>query len=150
MIDSVEWQLGYQIKRAQHAVRLGMDAALRGVGMTTPQYIALRILERTPGLSNAELARRAFVTAQTMNQIVLKLEANGLLVRQPHRTNGRVQEARLTDRGRERLGLAHPLIDGVARSVYGGLDQDEQRRILTALRSCADALEGNGPAAPPA
>jgi DNA-binding MarR family transcriptional regulator len=35
-----------------------MDTALRGLGLTTPQYAALTFLEESPGLSGAQLARR--------------------------------------------------------------------------------------------
>ena len=34
------------MKRAQHALRIEMDEALREVGMTTAQYAALSTLER--------------------------------------------------------------------------------------------------------
>jgi hypothetical protein len=34
--------VGYQLKRAQHALRLEMDGALRGVGLTTPRYAGCR------------------------------------------------------------------------------------------------------------
>ena len=55
----VESKVGYQMKRAQHALRFEMDRALREVGMTTAQYAALSTLEAAPGLSAAELARGA-------------------------------------------------------------------------------------------
>lgn len=138
----MERRAGYELKRAQHALRLRMDDALRAVGLTTPQYSVLSLLEETPGLSNAELARRAFVTAQTMNAIVANLNSAGLLMRRPHPTHGRVQETLLTERGRESLGLAHPLVDAIVRRMLAGLESDERQRLLTSLQSCADALEG--------
>jgi DNA-binding MarR family transcriptional regulator len=49
-------------KRVQAGLRSGMDRALETKGLTTPQYAALSALERESGLSNAELARRSFVT----------------------------------------------------------------------------------------
>jgi len=60
-------RIGYELKRAQHALRLGMDEELRGLGVTTPQYAAMSVLAEEPGLSNAQLARRSSVTPQTMN-----------------------------------------------------------------------------------
>jgi len=55
-------RLGYQLKRTQHALRLRMDEALHALGLTAPQYAVLSILEEAPRLSNADLARRSFVT----------------------------------------------------------------------------------------
>jgi hypothetical protein len=64
--DRLESRVGYQLKRAEHALRLEMDGALRDMGLTTPQYAALSVLGDEPGLSGAELARRCFVTPQTI------------------------------------------------------------------------------------
>ena len=144
MTDSLPFQLGYQIKRTQLMLRQRMDDELRRIGLTTPQYIALRILQVTPGLSNAELARRAFVTAQTMNKIVLKLEETGLLVRHPHLTHGRVQEALLTERAYELLRQGFPLIEAIADDLVSGLDEVEQRRLLALLIACTDTLHEKG------
>ena len=89
-------RIGYELKRAQHALRLGMDGALREVGLTTPQYAALTVVEGEEGVSGALLARRCFVTPQTMNGVVVNLEKAGLLERRPHPEHGRVLRAYLT------------------------------------------------------
>lgn len=143
MIDRLEHQVGYQLKRTQQALRLRMDDALRGIRLTTPQYVVLSLLETTTGLSNADLARRAFVTPQTMNAIVAKLEAAGLVARRPHPTHGRVQETLLTEQARQVLFSAHPLIDAIEQRMLSGLAGDDQRHLLMALHACASALEGD-------
>jgi len=140
--DRVESRVGYQMKRAQHALRVEMDKALREVGMTTAQYAALSTLEAAPGLSGAELARRSFVTPQTMNVILANLEAAGLVVRRPHPEHGRVLKTYLTEMGEESVTRAHGLVEAVERRMLDRLSQDDRRRLLEALRGCADALEG--------
>jgi hypothetical protein len=45
----------------------GLPSATRGHGATLAQYAVLTALDEEPGLSSAGLARRAFVTPQTMN-----------------------------------------------------------------------------------
>ena len=47
---------------------------LREHGATLAQHAVLTALDEEPGLSNAGLARRAFVTPQTMNQVPQELE----------------------------------------------------------------------------
>lgn len=141
MTDRSAQKVGYQLKRTQHALRLRMDDAVRDVGLTTPQYAVLSLLETAPGMSNADLARRAFVTPQTMNAIVTKLETAGLLARQPHPTHGRVQTTLLTERARQILAMAHPLVDVVEQRMLAGLDNQDQWQLLAALRACASALE---------
>ncbi len=138
-----EGRTGYALKRAQHALRLRMDESLREVGLTTPQYAVLSLLEVDPGLSNAELARRAFVTPQTMNGIVAKLEAAGLLTRSAHPTHGRLQPTFLTLEGERSLAVAHPHAAEVERRMVLGLGSTAEMALLDALRTCADALEAD-------
>jgi len=149
MGNGVERRVGYELKRAQHALRRRMDDALRSVGLTTPQYAALALLEADPGLSNAELARRAFVTPQTMNAIVVSLEAAGLVERRPHPTHGRILRGYPTEAGRETLGRAHGLVLEIEGRMLAPLDMAARTALLDALRRCADALE-DGSAAPAA
>jgi DNA-binding MarR family transcriptional regulator len=140
--DRVESRVGYQMKRAQHALRVEMDKALRKVGITTAQYAALSTLGAAPGLSGAELARRSFVTPQTMNAILANLEAAGLVMRHPHPEHGRVLQAYLTEMGEESVVRAHGIVEAVERRMLEGLSQDDRRWLLEALRNCADTLGG--------
>lgn len=129
------------MKRVQHALRSEMDGALRGIGMTTPQYAALAVLGGEAGLSGAELARRCFVTPQTMNGILVNLEKAGLLERRPHPEHGRVLQAYLTGNGERILSRAHALVEATEGRMLKNLTEDEQGRLLSGLRGCADALE---------
>lgn len=137
----LENSVGYAMKRAQHALRLRMDEALKEVGLTTPQYAALSVLEETPGLSGAALARRSFVTPQTMNAIVAKLEKSGLIGRSPHPEHGRVLRAYLTDEGRELVSGAHDVVEAVEEFMLEGLSREDRARLAETLNGCAEALE---------
>ncbi len=134
-------RVGYELKRAQHELRLGMDGVLRGMGLTTPQYAALAVLEGEEGLSGAELARRCFVTPQTMNGIVVNLENARLLERRQHPEHGRVLQAYLTSDGEGVVSRAHALVEDIEGLMLGTLTEDEQGNLLSVLRGCADALE---------
>lgn len=141
MDNILESRVGYQLKRVQHALRLKMDEVLREVGLTTPQYAVLSVLEEEPGLSGAALARRSFVTPQTMNMIVAKLEDACLIARVPHPEHGRVLQAYLTDEGRELVAGAHEVVEAVEEGMLGGLGLEERSRLACVLNGCADALE---------
>ena len=91
--------LGYALKRAQQAMRLHMDRQLKEIGLNAPQYAVLASLEDEPGASNARLARRAFVTPQTMQAMLVKLEQSGLIERRPDTEHGRIQRTELTEKG---------------------------------------------------
>ena len=73
-VGPVQEAVGYVLKQAAVALRNAMDAALRPLHLTVPQYACLELLGQRPGLSNAELARGAFVTRQSMNVLLQALE----------------------------------------------------------------------------
>jgi DNA-binding MarR family transcriptional regulator len=143
MTRPIDAGVGYALKRAQQALRTAMDRSLAAHGLTTSQYAALAALEREPGLSNAELARRSFVTPQTMIQIVTLLEREGMLERSAG--PGRVLEARLTRTGAKRVAAAHVAVETIEARMVAGLSPAERDRLGGWLTACADALEP-GPA----
>src|SRR5258708_40019242 len=134
--DRVLDLVGYQLKRAQHWLRAAMDEGLRAQGLTTRQYAVLTHLEAAAPLSGAELARRCFVTAQTMNAILVGLERARLVERAPHAKHGRVTEARLPKPGRARLQDAHKTDFGIEermRSETTGAQRRSLKETLSGL-----------------
>jgi DNA-binding MarR family transcriptional regulator len=134
-------RVGYYLKRAQHALRLAMDATLREIDLTTPQYAALSAVESAAGASSAALARQVFVTPQTMNEIVRSLVNNGLLARQAHPEHGRVIQLYLTAQGEGVLGQAHARVAAVEMRMLRGLTEHEQAQLAVWLQQCCEALE---------
>ncbi len=137
---AVEGAVGYQLKRAQHRLRLTMDAQLRPLGLTTPQYAVLSALEVDAGLSGADLARRAFVTPQTMQGLVVSLERAGLLTRQPHATHGRILRTFLTPAGARALARAHDVVADIHCTMLAPLSDTSRHQLVSLLRICADQL----------
>lgn len=136
----MESSVGYELKRVQHDLRLGMDGTLKELDVTTPQYAALSVLAEEPGLSNAALARRSFVTPQTMNQILVRLEAAGLVERRAHPEHGRVLQAYLTEEGERLRRECAGRVDAVEERMVSGLSEDERSNLLGLLRRCSAAL----------
>jgi len=136
----VEERVGWVLKRAQQALRGAMDEALRRRGLTTAQYAVLNALEEAPGLSGAEVARRCFVTPQTMNEIVGHLEAGGLVERR-RGDDARVLRAYLTAAGQDLLGACHQVVAAIEERMVSGLSPRERQQLLDGLRRCVDALE---------
>ena len=132
--------IGFTLKLAQQALRTHLDAALQQIGLTTAQYAVLTFLEVDPGASNAALARRAFVTPQTMQGIVVALERSGFIVRTPHPEHGRVQTTELSAGGRKVLSAASRVVgDAEARLRAASAPLDSQA-VITMLLRLAEAL----------
>jgi DNA-binding MarR family transcriptional regulator len=137
--------IGYALKRAQHALRQTIDDSLRPLGLTTPQYAALAVVEEAPGGSGAELARRCFVTPQTMNEIVRGLLDRSLLVRGGSPRGARDIPLSLSPKGRALLNGAHQVVDEVEERMLESLTQSARHSLLSVLRRCAEALERPSP-----
>jgi len=139
-VGPLQESVGYTLKQAAAALRTAMDAALRPLGLTVPQYACLEVLGQRPGLSNAELARSVFVTRQSMNGVLRGMQARGLVTRPAAAPLGRALPTQLTPAGRKRLRVASTAIRAVELHMLTHLAPNAQRRLRDDLASCAAAL----------
>ena len=137
----VDGHSGYLLRQAWYAFRNAMDAALRDVGLSGPQYAVLSVLARDPGMSGADLARACNTTPQAMNGVVATLERGSLVTRRAHPEHGRILQAFLTDEGRRRLERATPLVRGVEQVLEGGLSDGEVGTVKNWLVDAAKRLD---------
>ncbi len=143
MPDPMAKRFGYALKRAQHALRSRVDEALRPLGLTAPQYAVLSAVELDAGLSNASLARAAFVTAQSMHGVLANLIRDGLLLREQDPSHGRILRSSLTARGRRALGEAHVRVKEIEDVMIAAIGAKEAKRLTAVLSKCADSLAGD-------
>jgi DNA-binding MarR family transcriptional regulator len=142
-VGPVENAVGYVLKEAAVALRNAMDAVLRPLQLTVPQYACLELLGQRPGLSNAELARRAFVTRQSMNVVLQGLEERGLVTRPATASRGRELPAALTRAGTDHLHAASAAVRNVEKRMCAGLTPARQQQLLGTLAACVQNLAGN-------
>ena len=130
--------VGYALKRATTALHHAMDAELRPQGLSVSQYSCLELLGSEPGMSNAGLARGAFVTRQAMHQLLGGLRAAGLVEGDGR---GRSERYSLTAEGRARLRLASAAVAAVEQRMLRSLPPDDRRRLHADLLACIEALD---------
>jgi DNA-binding MarR family transcriptional regulator/predicted RNA-binding protein len=128
---------GYALKRAQHALHSTMDGELRDYGLSVSQYACLQILASRPRISNADLARDAFVSRQAMHQLLTGLQATGLVSAVGQ---GRSQRYALTAEGRTRLRTASSTVAAIEQRMLAKLSRTEREQLYRQLRMCATAL----------
>ncbi|WP_370370868.1 MarR family winged helix-turn-helix transcriptional regulator [Catenulispora sp. GP43] len=136
---------GYLIKRAQAALHAHMARALHEHGVTLTQFAVLTALDEEPGLSNAELARRAFITPQSMNETLRDLEKHAWVTRSRHPTHGRILRIELTEQGRATLQACDKTVNVIEQRMLADLDAGQRRQLATALSSCIAALNAAQP-----
>src|SRR5699024_2305259 len=139
----VDQRQNHVIQREQQTLHSRMDKDLGAVGMTTPQYAALSILEEDQGLSNAELARRCFLTPQTMHKIVGGLEEKGLVKRKSDPSHGRKISTLLPSDGDEMLKDAHQIVTQIELEMTKNLTRKEIEQTTKNLAKCLEPLEAS-------
>lgn len=133
---------GFLLKRAQHALELTTERRLHSVGLTLAQYSALAALEASDGkLSNAELARRCSVTAQTMHRVVALLERNGWVTRKAHPRHGRIQDVILARKGKVTVVRAHKVVRGVEDAAFGSAAERDLRAAAKVMQRALGTLD---------
>ncbi|GAA1595773.1 MarR family transcriptional regulator [Actinomadura kijaniata] len=136
MVGDLELSVGYVLKQVHAALRTAMDEALRPLDLTVPQYACLELLGQTPGLSNSELARRAFVTRQSMNLVLRRLQERGLLTRPDQAPHGRALPSELTQDGHAMLREASMAVRAVEKQLFSPLSRQQQLRLREDLTEC--------------
>ena len=129
--------MGYALKRAQHALNSTMDGELRDHGLSVSQYACLQILASRSRISNADLARDAFVSRQAMHQLLTGMRATGLVTAVGQ---GRGQRYALTAEGRTRLRTASSTVAAIEQRMLATLSLEEREQLHRQLSVCTTAL----------
>ena len=143
-LEKPEYILGFLLKSLQHTLRQRIDETLRkqGVELSFAQFAALFNLHSDPGVTGARLARRAFVSAQTMNSALRALEQDGYIERRPHPLSRRADSWSLTEAGLAELNRARQVGATVFERMLAQFNSKETAAFEDYLRRCIAALEG--------
>ena len=132
--------VGYALKHAQSLLHLRMEEALKPLRLTVSHYSCLYRLRLEPGISAAALARRTFVTRQSMNVMLQQLIDRDLVARPTHTDSGRALPTVLTSAGASALDAAQVLVDGVEQRMLSGLAPSESAALARGLAACVSSL----------
>lgn len=128
------------IKATQAVLHQRMDEVLRPLGLTVPQYACLQALRDSPGITGAELARRMFVSRQSMNVVLQGLERRGLIRRSDEAGPRGERVVGLTDAAGSVLDQAQADVAEVAARMAAPLSAPDAARLQELLARCRDAL----------
>lgn len=128
-----EVSLVYVVGRVNHGIRRELRERLAELELSVPEFTALSILERRPGLSNAQLARRTMVTPQTMIEITSGLERRGLVSRTVDPAHARILRAELTPEGARLVRATEPIVDGIEAEMLTDVPKEQRRVVLDVM-----------------
>jgi DNA-binding MarR family transcriptional regulator len=127
--------VGLALKRAQHELRLAINAELASMDTNVSQLNVLFFIRQNPGVSSADLARLSFLTAQTLGQQVIQMEKRGLVKREPG--EGRKIRHSLTKAGEKLLDAGMAKVREVDTRVLSDFDDDAVATLLDAFQTIA-------------
>jgi DNA-binding MarR family transcriptional regulator len=133
-------RVSYVVARLDRALRREIDEVVRPHDLTLARYTALSVIARRDGLSNAQLARRSYITPQSMSQVIGALERDGLIERQPDRSHRKILRATLTGKGRRVLAACDRAVDALEREMLEEVPSGERDALIAYLTSCVRRL----------
>jgi DNA-binding MarR family transcriptional regulator len=129
--------LGYLLFQAMATLRPEVTAALSPLSLTLPEFVCMRVLSMSPGLSSAELARLGNVSPQAMNTVLHRLENAQMVTRPASVASGRALPASLTANGRALLKRAEATVREADARVLAKLSASQQREFKRMLATLA-------------
>jgi len=129
------------VKRAEQAMLRTKSTALKLVGLTPAQYVALVELELQPGITAASLARACLVTPQAMMILLKTMDQQGLITRSAHPRHPNVLELHMTDVGFEALRDARERVDPIEQRVFAAFSAKETAAFREYLSRFIEAFE---------
>ena len=92
-------RLNYTAYRLSRALNRAAENSALARGITQPQLLILQVLGEGMPLSNAQVARRTFVSSQAAHVVSEELLEAGLIEKVEHPTNRRVRLVKLSEKG---------------------------------------------------
>lgn len=125
----VEPRTSHLVARLDRLVAARLAKTLKPFDLSVSQYTLMSVVESRPGLSNAQLARHSYITAQAMHQLVNTLTDRGLIERSSSPGHRRIQMTVLTPEGRDLLDECDEAVTRVEDELFGHLDPGEESHL---------------------
>jgi DNA-binding MarR family transcriptional regulator len=139
----VEPRISYAIGRLHQLIFSSVSELAARHGLTALQFTTLSVLNRHGRpLSSSQLARRSFMTAQSMHEVIHRLEHDGLIERNPHPDHGRKLPASLTAKGRRVLAACEAAVADFEATMLKGFSKSDRTTFLDSVKSAVQNLGG--------
>jgi len=125
---------------AKHALAHASIAVFARHGVYEGQQFVLRALWREDGLAPGQIARQLGLATPTVTRAATRMEAAGLLHREPHPTDGRLVRLWLTPRGRDLEQIIGPEMSALTERTLTGFSDAERAALVDALQRIARNL----------
>jgi MarR family transcriptional regulator, organic hydroperoxide resistance regulator len=136
--QSVFWE-------TKHALAVASMVAFSRHGVYEGQQYILRCLWEEDGLAPGEVARRLGISTPTVTRAGTRMEAAGLLRRQPHPKDRRLVRLVLTEKGRELEAVVGGEMDQLTERALASFSPVERAAVISSLKRIQANLTDSRP-----
>ena len=138
--------MSYAIARLHQRLFAGITERVAPYDLTTLQFTTLSVLSCYGApLSTSQLARRAFMTPQSMSEVIHALERKGLIKRDPHPNHRRTLPATLTAKGRRVLAACDEAVSEFEDAMLEGFSEADRATFRDMIKAAVRNLGGGFP-----
>lgn len=135
-------RLNYTAYRLARALNRAAENTALAHGITMPQFLIMQVLGEGLPISNAQVARRTFVSSQAAHVVSEELLEAGLIEKVDHPTNRRVRLVALTEAGWAALEACTADLREREERLSQTLGADLSGSLPNVLNQAAEILAG--------
>lgn len=128
------------IRKIVRAIDIHSRQLMKSHGLTVPQIIVLKEIERSDEQTVGEIANQVSLSQATITNILTRLEGRGYINRTQHKDDKRRVVARITGSGKEIIAQAPSLLHDQFVSSFQKLKGWEQMSIISALERVGEMM----------
>jgi MarR family transcriptional regulator, lower aerobic nicotinate degradation pathway regulator len=130
--------LGYWMRQVSNHVSNSFARKLEGKGVTTAEWVLLRVLYDVDGLAPSRIAEQMGMTRGAISKLADRLIHKGMLARAENHDDRRGHTLSLSKQGRDLVPELGRLADENERESFRELTDEERSRIETTLRKIVE------------
>jgi DNA-binding MarR family transcriptional regulator len=128
-----------------HAMQERSKAMGAQLGITSPQRLALRLIDQQPGITSGEVAELLHLDPSTLTGVLQRLETNGMLTRSRDKADGRKARLTITSQGSGLLGQHEHTVESIVRDALGIEKEKAIRKASAVIERLTAALVDSPP-----
>lgn len=133
-IGSMYEMPGHLIRRAHQISGAIFTARLAGFDITSVQYAAMVAIASQPGIDATRLSDLIAFDRATLGGVLDRLEAKGLIARQPSRQDRRIKTIALTSDGSALLDTVKDSVLAAQAEMLQPLSETERAQFIALLK----------------
>lgn len=143
MISKDKNTIAILLHETAHQLRTLIDGKVGPFDLTRLKWLALAILDREDGVSQATLASHLDIEPSSVGRLVERMEKRGLVRRERDQRDRRIVRVYINDQARPLLEDLEKVSDDVRKIAVSGLSVTDQKHLVRLLGKIKDNLKSS-------